>query len=185
FGVFVAIEEGIDGLVHISDLAWDQSIKDPREHYTVGDELETSLLSIDVENERASLGLKQLTTDPWDAIEDRYPIGRVVEGTVVKLLEFGAIVRLEPTIEALVHISEFSEERVEDLNEVVQMDQVLRAKVINVSADQRKIGLSVKRVHEADAAAAMEEAEAPTRTTIGDLIAEKIDISQLPEGKDD
>ena len=185
FGVFMGVEEGIDGLIHVSDLSWGNEIKDPRDVYKAGDELEAVVLHIDVEAERCSLGLKQLSRDPWHDMERRYPIGQIVEGTVKKVLEFGAIVELEPNVEALVHVSELREERVEDPGSVVEAGQTVRAKVISVDAHARKMGLSIKRLIEAELAgdmAELKQVQAPTRLTLGDLIKEKIDVSSLPPG---
>src|SRR5690606_39217701 len=92
FGLFIGIEEGIDGLIHVSDLSWSNKIKHPQEVYQKGDEIEAVVLHIDVEKERFSLGVKQLTRDPWEVVEDKYPLGTVVEGQVTKVLDFGAIV---------------------------------------------------------------------------------------------
>ena len=185
FGVFLGIEEGIDGLIHVSDLAWGGKVNDPNDSYTKGDEIEAVVLNIDVKAERFSLGVKQLSDDPWHKIEDRYAIGQVVEGRVKKLLDFGAIVQLEENVEGLVHVSELSEDRVEDVSSVVKAGETVRAMVLSLSADERKMGLSIKRLDEADQAADLEEftkAQAPARTTIGDLIKAKIDVSSLPAG---
>jgi len=184
FGVFLGIEEGIDGLVHVSDLAWGGKVKDPRDHYNEGDELEAVVLNIDVDAERFSLGIKQLSQDPWGDVEHRFPIGHVVEGEVIRLLEFGAIVKIEDEIEGLVHISEISDERTEDINEALKVGQTVRAKVLSLVPDQRKMGLSIKRLIESEHAAEMADYDGSNaaRTTIGDLIKEKIDIASLPPG---
>ncbi len=184
FGVFLGIEEGIDGLVHVSDLAWGGQIKDPRDHYKAGDDLDAVVLNIDVDAERFSLGVKQLSQDPWSDVEHRFPIGHVVEGPVIRVLEFGAIVRVADEIEGLVHISEISDERTEDINAVLKVGDTVRAKVISIVPDQRKMGLSIKRFAEAAHAAELADYNnaGATRTTIGDLIKEKIDIASLPLG---
>lgn len=186
FGVFVGIEEGIDGLVHVSDLSWSGKIKDPRDVFTKGDEIEAVVLNIDVENERFSLGVKQLGTDPWENLEHRYPIGQVVQGKINKILDFGAIVELEEDVEGLVHISEISQEKIEDVRRVLSEGQEVRAKVISLIPDERKIGLSIKRLLEYEQTADYAEyvkRQGPAKTTIGDLIKDKIDITALPEGK--
>jgi small subunit ribosomal protein S1 len=153
FGIFVGIEEGIDGLVHISDLTWSTKVKHPQEIYKKGDEVEAMVLHIDAENQRFSLGIKQLQNDPWEGIEHRFPIGSVVEGTVTKVLDFGAIVELDDYVEGLVHISELSHEKVESVGKVVKEGERIRAKVINLIPEERKIGLSVRRLTEEEAAA--------------------------------
>ena len=185
FGVFVGIEEGIDGLIHVSDLSWSQKIKDPREIYKKGDEIEAVVLNIDVEKERFSLGVKQLGIDPWETIESRYPIGQVVEGKVTKILDFGAIVELEEDIEGLVHISEISQDKIENVGKILKEGQNVRAKVISLIPDERKIGLSIKRLLEHEQTADYAEyvrKQKASSPTIGDLIRDKIDVSKLPDG---
>ncbi|HIA00457.1 MAG TPA: 30S ribosomal protein S1 [Myxococcales bacterium] len=186
FGVFVGIEEGIDGLIHVSDLSWSGKVKDPREVYEKGTEIEAAVLNIDVDNQRFSLGVKQLGRDPWETVESRYPIGQVVEGVVNKILDFGAIVGLELEIEGLVHISEISHEKIEHVGKVLDEGQKVRAKVISLIPAERKIGLSIKRLLEHEASAEYQEFidnQSTSPTTLGDLILDKIDIDSLPEGK--
>lgn len=185
FGVFVGIEEGIDGLIHVSDLSWSNKVKDPRDVYQKGDEIEAVVLNIDVENERFSLGVKQLTSDPWDTIEHRYPIGQVVEGKVNKVLDFGAIVELESDVEGLVHISEISQEKIENVGRILEEGQLVRAKVISLIPDERKIGLSIKRLLEYEQTADYAEyvrSQGPARTSFGDLLRD-IDIASLPANR--
>ncbi len=147
FGIFIGIEEGIDGLVHISDLSWTQKIKHPSEIYKKGDEVEAVVLNIDVENERFSLGIKQLTPDAWEEeIPNKYTIGRVVKGRITKLHDFGAFMELEPGVEGLIHVSEMSTERVSSPADVVVEDQEVVAEIISVDREDRKIGLSLKHV---------------------------------------
>ncbi len=184
FGVFVGIEEGIDGLIHVSDLSWSGKIKDPREVYKKGDEIDAVVLNIDVENERFSLGVKQLGMDPWETVEHRYPIGQIVEGRITKTLDFGAIVELEDDVEGLVHISEISAEKVDTVGTVLQEGEMVRAKVISLIPQERKIGLSIKRVQEHEAMSEFIQKQGSRKgTTLGDLIREKIDLSQIPQGK--
>ncbi len=144
FGVFIGIEDGIDGLVHISDISWTQKIKHPSEAFKKGDEIEAVVLNIDVDNERFSLGIKQLEPDPWEAIPSRYPPGKVVEVTVTKIAEFGAFAEIEDGVEGLIHISELSNERVEDPANIVKVGESHKAEVISVDAKERKIALSIK-----------------------------------------
>jgi small subunit ribosomal protein S1 len=146
FGIFVGIEDGIDGLVHISDLSWSPKITHPQELFEKGDEVEAMVLHIDPDKERFSLGIKQLESDPWEDIDRRFPIGNLIEGKVTKLLDFGAIVELDPLIEGLIHISELSHEKVDSVESVVKEGDMVRAKVINLIPEERKIGLSVKRL---------------------------------------
>ncbi len=146
FGIFVGVEEGIDGLVHVSDISWTQRIKHPGEIYKKGDEVEAVVLNIDVENERFSLGIKQVQTDPWETIHDRFPIGSVAKGKVTKVTDFGAFVEIEAGIEGLVHVSELREERVEKPSDVVKEGDEIEVKVIDINTADRKIALSVKAV---------------------------------------
>jgi len=184
FGVFVGIEEGIDGLVHVSDLSWSGKIKDPRDVYEKGLELEAVVLNIDADKERFSLGVKQLTPDPWDNIESQYPIGRVLEGTVTKILDFGAIVELQADIEGLIHISEISMEKVENVGSHLSEGEKVRSKVISLIPEERKIGLSVKRLLEFEQSEEysefMKDQPSGSSTNLGELIAEKLDVTKLP-----
>jgi len=146
FGIFVGVEEGIDGLVHVSDISWTQRIKHPGELFKKGDEVEAVVLNIDVENERFSLGIKQLHQDPWDTLAERMPIGSVVKGKVTKVTDFGAFVEIEEGIEGLVHVSELREERVEKPSDVVKEGDELEVKIIDINTVDRKIALSAKAV---------------------------------------
>jgi small subunit ribosomal protein S1 len=144
FGVFVGVEEGVDGLVHVSDISWTQRIKHPGEMFKKGDEVEAVVLNIDVENERFSLGIKQLQPDPWDTLSERTPVGSRVKGKVTKVTDFGAFVEIEPGIEGLVHVSELKEERVENPRDVVNEGQEVEVKIIDINTQDRKVALSMK-----------------------------------------
>ena len=144
FGVFIGIEEGIDGLIHVSDLSWTERIKHPSEKYSKGETIQAVVLKIDRENERFSLGVKQLVPDPWQAAYNNYPSGTVVEGEITNVTDFGVFVKLEEGIEGLVHVSEISKDKVKTPVGMYQVGDTLKAIVINVSAKDRKIGLSVK-----------------------------------------
>ncbi len=148
FGIFIGIEEGIDGLIHVSDLSWTERIKHPSEKYAKGETIQAVVLKIDKENERFSLGVKQLEPDPWQAAASNYPIGSTVEGTITNVTDFGVFVQLEEGIEGLVHVSEISKEKVKTPVGMFNINEILKAMVINVSADDRKIGLSVKAMQE-------------------------------------
>ncbi|HPQ38791.1 MAG TPA: 30S ribosomal protein S1 [bacterium] len=149
FGAFVELEEGIDGLIHISDMSWTRRINHPSEVMKKGDEIETVVLDIDVDNERLSLGLKQLEENPWRDAENRFFIGNNVKGTVVRLTDFGAFVELEGGgIEGLVHISELSKDRIESPEEICKVGDELVMKVIKVDVEERRIGLSVRAYQE-------------------------------------
>jgi len=148
FGIFIGIDEGIDGLVHISDISWTVRIKHPSEVYKKGHEVQAVVLNIDKENERFSLGIKQLTLDPWDEIPERYKPGTRVTGTVTNVTDFGIFVELEEGIEGLVHISEISTDRRGNPLSQFQVDDVIQAKVLNVSRKDKKIGLSIRKLDE-------------------------------------
>ena len=178
FGVFVGIEEGIDGLIHVSDLSWSTKPKNPLEMFKKGQELEAKVLSIDVENQRFSLGIKQLHTDPWADVHRKFPIGTVIEGNVAKVFDFGAVVQISDELEGLVHISELSDDKIPDIHQVVQDGHILRAKVISLIPEERKIGLSVKRLLESEAMESSEEFQrrqkVRTGTVLGELLREKL-----------
>jgi small subunit ribosomal protein S1 len=144
FGVFIGIEEGIDGLVHISDISWTQRIKHPSQLYKKGDEVEAMVLHIDPENERFSLGIKQLAADPWTKIPEKYPPGTRVKGKCIKVTEFGAFVEIDEGIEGLIHISEMSQDRIEDPRQVVNEGDDIEVMVLDVDPEERRIALSVK-----------------------------------------
>ena len=148
FGIFIGIDEGIDGLIHISDISWTVRVKHPSELYKKGQEVQAVVLNIDKENERFSLGIKQLTADPWDEIPEKYKPGTRVTGTVTNVTDFGIFVELEEGIEGLVHVSEISSDRRGNPMAQFQVDDVIQAKVLNVSRKEKKIGLSIRRLDE-------------------------------------
>ncbi|HET9594526.1 MAG TPA: 30S ribosomal protein S1 [Anaeromyxobacteraceae bacterium] len=150
FGVFVGVEEGIDGLVHVSDISWNERIKHPGEKFKKGDVVEAVVLNIDVENERFSLGIKQAQPDPWTTLPERHPIGARLRGKVTKVTDFGAFVEIEPGIEGLVHVSELREERTEHPRDVVKEGDEIEVKVIDMDQHERKVALSVKALHRGD-----------------------------------
>ncbi len=177
FGVFIGIEEGIDGLIHVSDLSWTERIKHPSEKYTKGETIQAVVLKIDKENERFSLGIKQLVPDPWQAAYNNYPSGTVVEGEITNVTDFGVFVKLEEGIEGLVHVSELSKDKVKTPVGMYQVGDILKAIVINVSAKDRKIGLSVKTLEGEDEGAVVEKfkkaekiAAESAPSTFGDLL---------------
>src|SRR6478609_716978 len=178
FGIFVEIEEGIDGLVHISDMSWTQRVKHPSELFQKGDEVEAVLLNIDTgdgDKPKISLGIKQLVPDPWDRIPYDYPQGKIVDGKILKVLDFGAFVELEKGVEGLVHVSEFSEDRVEDAKTFVKPGQTLKAEIIAVDTAERKIGLSFRGAARAEELADAQgfSGGAPT-ATLGDVMRDKL-----------
>ncbi len=176
FGIFVGVQEGIDGLVHVSDISWTQRIKHPGDMFKKGDEVEAVVLNIDVENERFSLGIKQLHPDPWTELPTKYPIGSRVKGKVTKVADFGAFVEIEPGIEGLVHVSELRDERVENPRDVVKEGDELDVKVIDMDPHERKVALSVKQaLHEGDDYREyMRAQQSAGKASFGDVFADKL-----------
>ncbi len=156
FGIFVGVEEGIDGLAHVSDLHWTKKIKHPSELYKKGDIVEVKVLGVDVQNERFSLGIKQLTTDPWKLVAERYPVGSRVKGEVTSVPDFGVFVRLEEGVEGLIHVSQLSTERVDKPSTIFKVGDSVEAEVIHVDAHDRKVGLSVRALKKTEERQEME-----------------------------
>ncbi|MCL4229707.1 30S ribosomal protein S1 [Candidatus Dependentiae bacterium] len=144
FGVFVQLIPGVDGLVHISDLSWTEHIDHPSSLFKRGDSVQAIILGIDQANKKISLGIKQLAQDPWDAIQEHYPVGSIVEGEVSRITNFGAFVKLASGIEGLVHISELSDQNVEKVEDILKIGEKRQFKVINLNKEERKLGLSLK-----------------------------------------
>jgi small subunit ribosomal protein S1 len=166
FGIFVQLLPGVDGLVHVSDLSWTEHINHPSDLYKKGQTVEAVILGIDEENKKVSLGIKQLTQDPWEAVEQEFQAGKIVEGEVSKITNFGAFIRLASGIEGLVHISEFSDKDGEKIDQVLHVGDKRQFRVVSVNKSEHKVGLSTKL--EAEAAenkkpkAAKKSAEART-----------------------
>jgi small subunit ribosomal protein S1 len=144
YGAFVEMEEGIDGMVHVSDLSWTRKVNHPSEMLKKGDEVEATVLEIDKANQRISLGMKQLENDPWHDIDEKFHVGDLVKGTVAKIASFGAFIQLQDDIDGLVHISQLSEDHVNRVKDVLKVGQEVEARVIKVDKVERRIGLSVK-----------------------------------------
>nr|WP_246052105.1 30S ribosomal protein S1 [Desulfobotulus mexicanus] len=157
FGLFIGIDDDIDGLVHISDISWTKRIKHPSEVYKKGDTVQAVVLDIDKENERFSLGIKQTHDDPWKSVEERYAVGTEISGNITNITDFGIFVELEEGIEGLVHISEISTEKVKTPSEAFNVGDPITAKVMNINSDERRIGLSIKRLDMEDDEAIMSE----------------------------
>ncbi len=179
FGLFVEVAEGIDGLVHISDLHWTKKVKHPSEIFKKGDEVEAVVLGIDVDNERISLGIKQLTEDPWAQVPRRYPVGTKVRGAVTSVTDFGVFVGIEEGIEGLIHVSQLSTERVDRPAQHFHVGDQIEAEVTNVDSREKRIGLSIKALRrteereEVDAYLKREREQA--KFSLGDLMAEGFD----------
>jgi small subunit ribosomal protein S1 len=152
YGAFVQIQDDIDGMIHVSDMSWTRKINHPSEVLQKGEEVEAVILDIDPQQQRISLGMRQLMEDPWTTIESKYSVGDVVEGKVTKLASFGAFVELDEGIDGLIHISQLSDERVNRVRDVVDVDDVVKARVVRIDGDERRIGLSMKAVDEGEGA---------------------------------
>ena len=178
FGIFVGFEEGVDGLVHVSEMSWTKKIKHPSELYKKGQEVEAVVLNIDTKNERFSLGIKQLTPDPWKEVARRYRKGEVVTGKVTNLTDFGAFVELEEGIEGLVHVSEISREKVERPSDVLKVGDKISAVVLHLDPNERRIGLSIKGLKEKADKAEIEKYitnQGSTSPSLGALIQEEME----------
>jgi small subunit ribosomal protein S1 len=181
FGIFIGIEEGIDGLIHVSDLSWTERIKHPTEKYAKGDTIQAVVLKIDRENERFSLGIKQLEPDPWQAALNNYPGGAIVEGKITNVTDFGIFVQLEEGVEGLVHVSEISKEKITTPVGMYNVGDNLQVKVINVSSKDRKIGLSIKALDEDSGEESLQDYKkklAAGPSTIGDLLKEEMESKE-------
>jgi len=177
FGLFIGIGEGIDGLVHISDLSWTKRIKHPSELYKKNDVIQAIVLDIEKEQERFSLGVKQLQTDPWKTVDERYEVGKEITGTVTNLTDFGVFVELEEGIEGLVHVSEISKEKVKTPVGKFNIGDVITAKVMNINSVERRIGLSIKRLEIEDEQSLLTEYVnnvGPATSTFGEILRENL-----------
>lgn len=178
FGIFVGIEDGIDGLVHISDFSWTKRVNHPSELFAKGQKVRAVVLGVDIENERFSLGIKQLEADPWSRIDDKYRISSQHDVKVVKLADFGVFVELEADIEGLIHVSELTTDRITKPEEFTKVGDVLKAEIISIDKDARKIGLSSKlvklRESKADVEDYVKKATSTSKTTMGDLFGDQL-----------
>ena len=188
FGIFVGLEEGIDGLVHVSDISWTEQVKHPSDRFEKGDEVEAVVLKIDKENEKFSLGIKQLGANPWDDILKKYTVGSAITGPVTSVTDFGVFVKLEDGIDGLVYSSELAAERIETPSEHFKDGQEVTALVVKVDANEQKISLSIRAVSDkAERAALKEVAEqqsASQTTTLGDLLSEKLQAGKSDDSKE-
>ena len=150
FGMFIGIEDGIDGLIHVSDISWTKKVRHPNEIYKVGDTVQAKVLTVDQENEKFTLGIKQLVDDPWGHVPSTYPVGCTVKGVITNITDFGLFVEVEEGIEGLVHVSELSGKKVKTPAEMYKEGQEIEAKVIHVSAEERRLGLSIKQIKSED-----------------------------------
>jgi small subunit ribosomal protein S1 len=169
YGAFVELEEGIDGMVHVSDMSWTRKVNHPSEMVKKGDEVDALVLDVDADSQRISLGMKQLATDPWDEIETHFKIGDMVKGTISKITNYGAFVELDQDIDGLVHISQISEERIEKIKDVLSEGDAVEARVVKIDKDERRVGLSIKAANYSEADLAKERAVFDNVTANEDL----------------
>ncbi|RYZ71938.1 MAG: S1 RNA-binding domain-containing protein, partial [Proteobacteria bacterium] len=176
FGVFVDIGMGIDGLIHVSDIAWTKKFNHPSEKYKKGDKVRAVVLGIDKASEKFSLGVKQLERDPWDSIKQRYRIGQSIEGNVTKLTDFGAFVELEEGVEGLIYVSEIADQRIEKPSDVLKVGDNVRTEILSIEPKERRIGLSIKQLNKTEErqAFATYAGDANKKTSMGDLLGDKL-----------
>ena len=177
YGAFVELEEGIDGMVHVSDMSWTRKINNPSEMVKKGDEVDAIVIEVDIDSQRISLGMKQLTQDPWEGIDRMYKMGDVIKGKVARVAGYGAFIELENEIDGLVHISQVSEERIEKIKDHLNEGDEVSARVIKIDKEERRIGLSIKAAnYDEDAlakeVAAYDEVGEDLTTSLGDLLDE-------------
>jgi len=177
FGLFIGIDEGIDGLVHISDISWIKRIKHPSELYKKGDVIQAIVLDIEKGSERFSLGIKQLQDDPWKTVAERYEVGKEITGTITNLTDFGIFIELEEGIEGLVHVSEISKEKIKTPVGQYNIGEVITAKVMNINSDERRIGLSIKRMEMEDEKSLLNDYVnnmGPATSSFGEILRENL-----------
>jgi small subunit ribosomal protein S1 len=177
FGIFIGIDEGIDGLIHVSDLSWTKRVNHPSELYKKGDKIQAVVLQIDKEEARFSLGIKQLTKDPWDTIPEKYKQGTRVTGIIKSITEFGLFLELEEGIEGLIHVSQLPKDKEKGQLEGFQVNNEIEAEVVNVSKEDKKIGLSIRKLEERserDMIRGYTDKEMQATSNLGELLKEKM-----------
>lgn len=179
FGMFIGIEDGIDGLIHVSDISWTKKIRHPSEAFQVGDVVQAKVLVVDQESEKFTLGIKQLTEDPWSYVPSRYPVGAIIDGLVTNITDFGLFVEVEEGIEGLVHVSEISQKKIKSPSELFKEGVTIQAKVIHVSAEERRLGLSIKQLKDDEDKKKPKEfrttGESAGGQSLGDLLKQKLE----------
>ncbi len=172
FGMFIGIEDGIDGLIHVSDISWTKKVRHPNEIYKVGDVVQAKVLTVDQENEKFTLGIKQLSDDPWAHVPSTYPVGCTIKGVITNITDFGLFVEVEEGIEGLVHVSELAGKKGKAPAEGFQEGQEITAKVIHVSAEERRLGLSIKQFRDEEQRKPKEFHAGPQESgqNLGDLL---------------
>ncbi len=189
YGAFIELEEGLDGMIHVSDMSWTRKINHPSEMLKKGDEIEAVVLEVDKTNQRIAVGIKQLSEDPWEAIDKFCKVGDLVTGQVTKLASFGAFVGLQHEIDGLVHISQISEERIDKIKNVLKVGQEVTARVIKIDKSDRRIGLSIKAANYSNEQLKAEQAALDALKPGEDLVAlqhafDAADEAKQEEGKE-
>ena len=185
YGAFIELEEGLDGMIHVSDMSWTRKINHPSEVIKKGDEVEAIVLEVDKTNQRIAVGMKQLGTDPWEGIDQLYKVGDLVTGKVTKLASFGAFIGLQHEIDGLVHISQISEERIDKIKNVLKVDQEVTARVIKIDRSDRRIGLSIKAANYSTDQLKAEQAALDALKPGEDLVALQHAFDAADEAKQD
>lgn len=186
FGLFIGIDDDIDGLVHISDISWTKRIKHPSEVYKKGDVIQAVVLDIDKGSERFSLGIKQTQPDPWETVGQRYEVGTEISGVITNITDFGVFVELEEGIEGLVHVSEISKEKIKTPSDQFNVSDSITARVMNINSDERRIGLSIKRLEEEaeeDIIQDFAKNMKPTTSSFGELLRNNLEEAARSEDK--
>jgi small subunit ribosomal protein S1 len=185
YGAFIELEEGLDGMIHVSDMSWTRKINHPSEVIKKGDEVEALVLEVDKANQRIAVGMKQLVPDPWEGIDQLYKVGDLVTGAVTKLASFGAFVGLQHEIDGLVHISQISEERIDKIKNVLKVGQEVTARVIKIDKSDRRIGLSIKAANYSTDQLKAEQAALDALKPGEDLVALQHAFDAADEAKQD
>ena len=185
YGAFIELEEGMDGMIHVSDMSWTRKINHPSEVLKKGDDIEAIVLEVDKTNQRIAVGMKQLTPDPWEGIDQLYKVGDLVTGNVSKLASFGAFIGLQHEIDGLVHISQISEERIDKIKNVLKVDQEVTARVIKIDKSDRRIGLSIKAANYSTDQLKAEQAALDALKPGEDLVALQHAFDAADEAKQD
>ncbi len=186
FGLFIGIDDDIDGLVHISDISWTKRIKHPSEVYKKNDIIQAVVLDIDKSSERFSLGIKQTQPDPWGTVEQRYEVGTEISGIITNVTDFGVFVELEEGIEGLVHVSEISKEKIKTPSDQFKTGDSITARVMNINSDERRIGLSIKRLEEEkeqDVIQDFVKHAKPTTSSFGELLRDNLEEAAKSDEK--
>ena len=182
FGLFVSVDKDHDGLVRTTDITWDAKEKEPIKGYEKGQTIEVVILDVSIEKQRISLGIKQLSEDPWTSIQKRYPNGRITEGTVVRVTDFGVFVELEPTVEGLIHISQLTEEKIKKINpQDFKIGNKISCLVLGIDVKNKKISLSAKAVKEQEERENIKtfsQQQGNVTTSLGDLLKDKFEVKK-------